>query len=194
MYMKKKSKKSQSIQELILNFLSKKKAARSEDISQYVQAVLEERETKKRKVKPRYVINRAIKQMVEGEMVAEYHTEQSSFLSLSPAGRHKLRNIKLSSKSHLVSTTWDGYWRMVILDVPESQKKQRDAIRYVLKKAQFVQIKNSVWITPFPLEHMMINMKEDLQLHEELMVIVTNKLDPDTESLLEKKFTQKEDR
>lgn len=187
-------KPAKSIQELILNFLSGKKAARNEDISEYVETVLAEHETKKRKVKPQYVINRAIKQMVNNDMVTQYQTEQSSFLSLSPIGRHKLRNIRLSSKSHLVSTTWDGYWRMVILDIPESQKSQRDAIRYVLKKAQFVQIKNSVWISPFPLEHMMINMKEDLELHEEIMIIVTNKLDPDTENLLEKKFTQKEDR
>ena len=190
--MKKKSKN--KIQELILNFLSKKKAARNEDVSLHVQAVLEEQETKKRKVKPQYVINRAIKQMVENDMITQHNTEQSAFLSLSSEGRHKLRNIRLSSKSHLVSTTWDGYWRMVILDIPESQKSQRDAIRYVLKKAQFVQLKSSIWISPFPLEHMMINMKNDLKLHGELMIIVTDKLDPDTELLLEKKFTKKEDR
>jgi DNA-binding transcriptional regulator PaaX len=185
-------KPSKSIQELILNFLSGKKAARNKDISHYVQTIIEEHETKDRKVKPQYVINRAIKHMIDSEMVTEHQTEQSSFLSLSPSGRHKLRNIRLSAKSHLVSTTWDGYWRIVILYIPESQKSQRDAIRYVLKKAQFVQLKNSIWISPFPLEHMMINMKNDLELHEELIVLVTNKLDPDTENLLEKKFTKKD--
>ena len=79
------------------------------------------------------------------------------------------------------------------MDIPESEKSQRDAVRYILKKAQFVQLKSSVWISPFPLEHMMINMKEDLNLQEELMVIVTDKLDPGTEALLQKRFTKKED-
>lgn len=191
--MKKKVEKSKkSIQELILDFLSGKRAARSDDLSKHVEAIIQKR-GEKRSVKPRYVINRAIKKMITKDMINCYETQQSSFLSLSAQGRHKLRNIRLSAKNHLVSTTWDGYWRIVILDLPEEQKSERDAIRYILKKAGFVQLKNSIWITPFPLEHMLINMKEDLDLHEELMVIVSDTLDPGTELLLEKRFTQKED-
>ena len=185
-------KKSKSIQELILDFISGKKAVRSEDLSAHVEMIIEKRD-EDRKVKPKYVINRAVKKMIDADMLNEYETEQSSFISLSSEGRHKLRNIKLSAKNHLVSTTWDGYWRMVILDIPDSNKSQRDAVRYILKKAQFVQLKSSIWISPFPLEHMMINMKEDLDLQEELIVIVTDKLDPATEALLQKKFTKKED-
>ena len=191
--MKKESKKSKkNIQEIILNFISGKRAVQSDDLSHYVEAIIEEQQ-QERKVKPKYVINRAIKQMLENDMLTKHETERSSFLSLSSMGRHKLRNIRLSSKNHLVPTTWDGYWRIVILDIPESEKSQRDAIRYILKKAQFVQLKSSVWITPYPLEHMMINMKEDLDLQEELIIIVTDKLDPGTEKLLEKRFTKKED-
>lgn len=189
--MKKHSKK-KSIQELILNILSGKRASRTDDVKLDVERIINERGDK-RKVKPRYLISRAIKDMVEKDMITEYETEQSSFLSLASSGRHKLRSIRLSAKNHLVSTTWDGFWRIVILDIPESQKSERDAVRYLLKKAQFVQLKNSVWISPFPLEHMMINVKEDLNLSEEIMVIVTNKLDSDTEQLLQERFTQKED-
>ena len=179
-----------SIQELILNMLSKKRAMKTDEVTLYVESCID---TEERKVKPRYVINRAIKQMVDKNMITQYDTEQSSFLSLAKEGRHKLRNIRLSSKNHLIPTTWDGYWRMVIVDIPESRKSERDAVRYILKKAQFVQLKSSVWISPFPLEHMMINMKEDLSLDEELIVIVTNTLDPGTELLLQKRFTKKED-
>ncbi len=188
--MKNSSKK--SIQELILDFLSGKKAARSDEVTRYVEAIIEDQD-EERKVKPKYLVNRAIKQMIEGEMLHEHETEQSSFLSLSSEGRHKLRNIKLSARNHLVPTTWDGYWRIIILDIKEDQKTQRDAVRYILKKAQFVQLKSSIWISPFPLEHMMINMKEDLGLEDELMVIVTDKLDSGTEALLERRFTKKED-
>jgi DNA-binding transcriptional regulator PaaX len=190
--MKNKSKNKKSIQELILNFLSGKRAARSDEVTKHVEAIIQ-KQGEKRKVKPRYVIARALKKMVDDEVLNSYETEQSSFLSLSSQGRHKLRNIRLSAKNHLVSTTWDGYWRLIILDLPESQKSERDAVRYILKKAGFVQIKRSLWISPFPLEHMIINMKDDLNLHDGLMVIVSDKLDPDTELLLEKKFTQKED-
>ncbi len=178
-----------SIQELILDFLYGKRAARCDDVAEYVETILEE-ELNDRKVKPRYLVNRAIKNMVDGNMLNQHNSEQSSFISLSSLGRHKLRNIKLSSKNHLVPTVWDGYWRIVILDFADDQKSEKDALRYILKKAQFVQLKNSIWISPFPLEHMMISMKKDLKLGDEIMVIVSDKLDSETEELFQKKFSE----
>lgn len=178
-----------TLQELILNALSKKKARKQEDIIEHIEVILREYE-EDRKVKPKYVINRALKKMIDDEIVTEHETEQSSFLSLTSSGRQKLRNIKLNAENHLVPTTWDGYWRMIIVDIPESRKKDQDAIRYILKKAQFIQIKSSVWITPFPMEHMMINMKNDIGLEEEVLVLVTNKLDPATEQLLARKYEE----
>ncbi|MCA9351281.1 hypothetical protein KC929_00705 [Patescibacteria group bacterium] len=177
-----------SLQELILGRLARSRASRQDDVVEYLEAVIEEIDGKSRKVKPRYVINRAIKKMVDDNLLSEHETEQSSFLSLTSSGRQKLRSIKLSSTSHLVSTTWDGYWRMVIVDIPDNRKKDQDAIRYLLKKAQFVQIKPSVWISPYPLEHLMINMKEDMGFADEVMVVVTNKLDSRTEAALVEKF------
>lgn len=189
--MTKKAKK--TLQELILQLLSRKRAYRQEDIIEDIESLLDKYDQEERKVKPKYVINRTIKKMVDDDMLAKHDTEQSSFLSLTSSGRQKLRNIKLSSDSHLVSTIWDGYWRMVIVDIPESRKKDQDAIRYILKKAQFVQLKSSLWISPYPLEHMMINMKKDMGLESEIMVLVTNKLDPMTEQLLVEKFAAKKE-
>jgi len=166
-----------------------KKAGKHSDITQNVELILKEEEGD-RKIKPKYIITRALKKMIDADIIKEHETEQSSFLSLTASGRQKFRNIKLSSQNHLVPTQWDGYWRMVIVDIPESRKKDQDAIRYILKKAQFVQIKNSIWISPYPLEHMMINMKHDMDLHEELVILVTDKLDPQTEKLLQKRFLE----
>jgi DNA-binding transcriptional regulator PaaX len=179
--------KKYNIQELILSALSRKKALRKRDLHKQVDKIIG---TEKDSAKAKYAVNRALKSMVKNDVVEQHDTEQSSFLSLTAQGRQKLRNIKLNSKNHLVSTHWDGYWRIVVVDIPDSRKKEQDAFRYILKKAQFVQLKASVWISPFPLEHMLINMKKDLQLQEELMIFVTDKLDPGTHDLLQNKFMQ----
>ena len=176
-----------SLQEHILRFLSGKKAHRQTEVIEHIEAVLgSENDTK-----AKYAANRALKKMIEDDAIISHDTEHSSFLSLTPSGRQKLRNIRLSSENHLVSTQWDGYWRMVIVDIPDSRKKDQDAIRYILKKAQFTQIKNSIWISPYPLEHMMINMKRDMGLEQEIMVLVTDKLDAMTERILIAKFEEK---
>jgi DNA-binding transcriptional regulator PaaX len=66
------------------------------------------------------------------------------------------------------------------LDIPEERKGEREALRYLLKKADFTCIKNTVWISPFPYEHLFTNIKKDLGLGTELMIIVTDKLDEET--------------
>ena len=179
------------IQELILNALSRKKISHKQNITLILEELLNTEKT--RKVKPRYLINRTIKKMINDNIIEKHETEQSSFLSLTPSGKQKLQNIRLSSKKHLISTTWDGYWRVIIIDIPENRKKDQDAIRYILKKAQFVQLKSSVWISPYPLEHMMINMKRDMSLEKEIIVFVTNKLDIMTEQMLINTFANKKE-
>lgn len=184
-------KQKKSLQELILNFLSGKKALKQKDLHEKIEIFISKSDDDYcGNTKPKYAVNRILKKMIDDDVLEQHETDFSSFLSLTKSGRHKLRNIKLSSQNHLVNTSWDGYWRIVIVDIPEPRKSEKDAIRYILKKAQFVQIKSSLWISPFPMEHMMISMKNDLDLHEELMVFVTDKLDPDTERVLGEKFIQ----
>jgi DNA-binding transcriptional regulator PaaX len=84
------------------------------------------------------------------------------------------------SEQTAVLPHWDGYWRMVLLDLPESRKAERESLRYLLKKAGFICLKNSVWISPFPFEHMFSSIKSDMGLATEMMIFTTNTLDPET--------------
>ena len=68
------------------------------------------------------------------------------------------------------------------MDLPEERKSEREALRYLLKKANFAAVKNSVWISPFPYENLFENIKKDLGLTTELMIMVTDKIDPETKS------------
>lgn len=44
---------------------------------------------------------------------------------------------------------WDGKWRMIVFDIPETKRKGRDAIRHKLKDLKFFKLQESVWIYPF---------------------------------------------
>ncbi len=136
----------------------------------------------------KYARTRSLKNMAESGLIEEIPTDRSSFLRLTAEGRNKLRNIKLSTPTSLVDTRWDGYWRMVMLDFPETRKSERDSIRYILKKAGFLCMKNSVWISPFPFEHLFMNIKTDMNLADEIMIVVTQHIDPTTEKSLRESF------
>jgi phenylacetic acid degradation operon negative regulatory protein len=49
------------------------------------------------------------------------------------------------------SRHWDGYWRLVLFDVPMEQHVQRGRLRRYLQTHGFGYLQGSVWVTPDPL-------------------------------------------
>jgi len=63
-----------------------------------------------------------------------------------------LGKIKLTSEIPALSfgrVKWDGFWRMLIFDIPEKEKKLRDILRGRLKEFGFGKWQKSVYISPF---------------------------------------------
>ena len=135
---------------------------------------------KEKDPKTSYAITRALKNLVGGGYAEIHKSERQNYAKLTPKGKIKLDSLRLECEDVLVSTTWDGLWRIIILDLPEERKNERESLRYLLKKANFVCVKNTVWISPLPYEHLFTNIKKDLSLSTEMMIIVTNNLDEET--------------
>ena len=161
--------KKSSIQKAILKLLAGKKAVPMDIINADEDP------------KGKYAINRSIKNLVSDGLIEAFNSERKQYFRLTDEGNHKLHNITLDAEGGLVSTTWDGFWRIVLLDLPEDRKSEREALRYLLKKAGFVCVKNSVWISMYPFEHLFTNIKRDLGLTTELIILVTDSVDKDTE-------------
>jgi len=132
--------------------------------------------------KTKYAITRSIKGLEEAGLIENLASEYNSqYIRLTKEGRKKAHSIQLEHDTAVISTQWDGFWRIILLDLPEDRKNEREALRYLLKKAGFVCIKNSVWVSIYPYEYLFTNIKKDLGLKTELIILVTDKLDEDTE-------------
>lgn len=127
-----------------------------------------------------YALTRSVKNLVEAGFAKLHKSDNQNYVRITDRGKAKLNNIRLVGDDALVSQNWDGFWRIIILDIGEERKNERESLRYLLKKANFVCVKNTVWISPFPYEHLFTNIKKDLNLTTELMIVVTEKLDPET--------------
>jgi phenylacetic acid degradation operon negative regulatory protein len=172
-------KKKSSIQKAILRAFSENKPVSIDTVKKTAEkAILREYEGKN----PDYAINRSIKNMVSDGFVEALSSEHSQYFRLTPLGKQKLNNIAIEAEGGLISTKWDGYWLIVLLDLPEDRKSEREALRYLLKKAGFICVKNSVWVSMLPFENLFINIKTDLGLTTELIILVTDKLDTGTEN------------
>jgi DNA-binding transcriptional regulator PaaX len=69
---------------------------------------------------------------------------------------HKdLEYVRVSPKGKAVISSAnqdrDGKWRMIIFDIPESQRATRDYLRSKIKQLGFRKWQNSTWITPYVL-------------------------------------------
>ncbi len=127
-----------------------------------------------------YALSRALKNLIEGGYAEVHSSGREDYVKITKKGKVKVNSLRLETGEALAPLTWDGLWRIIILDIGEDRKSEREALRYLLKKANFVCVKNTVWISPYPYEHLFTNIKKDLDLTTELMIIVTDKLDPET--------------
>lgn len=180
----------------ILKILAENKAVSVPELAEKVATPLRptatspykgEDSTRETPAKARYAINRTLKGLVESGLIESHFSGQNDYARLTSAGRKKATTLKLENDTTLLPN-WDGKWRMVLLDLPESRKSERESLRYLLKKAGFVCLKNSAWISPFPFEHLFMNIKKDLNLSTEIMIMVTDTIDPETEKVLFEMF------
>ncbi len=138
--------------------------------------------------KTSYALARALKNLVESGYAEIHKTERQNYAKITRQGKTKLNSMTLENEDALVPQKWDGYWRIILLDLPESRKSERESLRYLLKKAGFVCLKNSAWISPYPYEHLFMNIKRDLGLVDEMMIIVTQNIDIETKKVFFQSF------
>ena len=152
------------------------------------QAVALEFLKEKDNTKSKYALARSLKNLVDGGLAELHESEHQSYARLTKEGKKRLNSILVSGEEALVNPNWDGFWRIILLDLPESRKAERESLRYLLKKAGFVCLKNSAWISPFPYEYLFENIKKDLGLTTELVIITTNKIDKISENYFFENF------
>jgi len=136
----------------------------------------------------KYAITRSLKGLREAGLVEQISSPQNEYTRLTKEGKKKIHTLELDSDTTLVNTSWDGFWRIILLDLPENRKSERESLRYLLKKAGFVCLKNSAWISPYPFEHLFTNIKKDLGLTTEIMIIVTEFIDEESKKVLFETF------
>ena len=83
-------------------------------------------------------------------------------------------------------TKWDNKWRMIIFDIPEDAKSEREQLRRLLLANNFVKLQNSVYVSPYALNREAVKYLKDEGLNEFIRIIRADEFDDDKD--LKKKF------
>lgn len=85
----------------------------------------------------------------ERGLIETFVEGKDKYIELTKKGKNCLKNTILNEIKIKIPDQWDGKWRMVIFDIPESKRDSRDIIRQKLKQLGFVQLQKSVYIFPY---------------------------------------------
>jgi len=77
------------------------------------------------------------------------------------------------------SNRWDKKWRILIFDIPERFRKQRDHVRSTLRTLGFYRLQDSVWVYPYDCEDLITLLKVDFKIGKNLLYIVADAVEYD---------------
>jgi len=66
--------------------------------------------------------------------------------------RGRIKIIKNIIKEKNNNEKWDGKWRAIVFDIPESNRKERRFLRTELKWMKFKELQKSIWVCPYNIE------------------------------------------
>lgn len=93
--------------------------------------------------------NRALDRLEHQQFLEKTGQGEQVVYHITTKGKELLRQRRPSVT--LRNRKWDGRWRMVVFDFPETARKGRDAFRRLLCQQRMGCLQKSVWITPDPI-------------------------------------------
>lgn len=97
------------------------------------------------------------------------------------------RNVHNPLDVNPYSQRWDGYWRVIIYDIKEIRKMDREALRRKLIQKGFGCYQDSVWISPWEVTFEIERLIEHRHLEGQVFVLKTERLGIDDEKALVEK-------
>lgn len=113
-------------------------------------------------------------------------TPSGEFAALKSLVRKELVLQERSGKTSKKETVWDGKWRIILFDVPESKRPIRDYLRGILKRAGCHPLMRSMWVSPFKLPSYIARVLEEPVYRKYARMITTTDIDYDDD--LRKRF------
>lgn len=72
---------------------------------------------------------------------------------------------------------WDGYWRIVMFDIPQTERRERDLLRRELSEVGFKKLQGSVWISPDECEEYIKLLKADKRIGKRVIYLKTKEIE-----------------
>ena len=94
-------------------------------------------------------LTKSLSYLYRKRLVSVTEKEGQQILTLSEEGKKRILHFNLDKMVIKRPVKWDGYWRIVLFDIPERKKQARESLRSMLKQLGFHQLQKSCFVHPF---------------------------------------------
>lgn len=95
-------------------------------------------------------VYQAVRGLQKGKLVHIYEKDGKEVVEITQAGKKKVLEYNLDDMKLKIPKKWDGWWRIVMFDIPQTKKRARDAISSKIKELGLYPIQKSVFVSPYP--------------------------------------------
>lgn len=99
--------------------------------------------------KKRGSLKSTIKRLEKQQLISWSEQNGETKLILTDKGRKRVLQYKIDELKVKKPNKWDGWWRVIIFDIPEEEKVAREFFRNKLKDMEFYQLQKSVFVCPY---------------------------------------------
>lgn len=141
--------------------------------------------------KKKYDLNSYLKSTVgklhKRGLISFKQSGENKYIALTEKGERALAEYQICNfKMDKFKEKWDGKWRVVIFDIKENRRSERDLLRESLSNIGFLKVQNSVWVFPYDCEEFIFLLKTDFEFGKNVLFMLVEKLEND--KWLKKKF------
>jgi len=129
--------------------------------------------------KDRYRIKRAIQYLEKQKLIDFYEKGDGQIMEITEKGEKRILKYKIDEIKIARPKKWDGYWRVIIFDIPERYKRARSALTRKLKEMEIYPLQKSVFACPFECRDEIDFIGEFFEVKKFIYYFTTKDLDDD---------------
>lgn len=131
---------------------------------------------KYRKMKNRRQFGKFIYYLKKNNLIKIRNLQGKEAILLTKKGIDKAMKASFRIENNQREKRKDGKWIMLIFDIPQRRKKERELLRSILKNLGYRLFQQSVWVSPYDISEKTEKLLQFYYLEEYVRIFLVNKI------------------
>lgn len=125
-------------------------------------------------------LHESVKNLYKSKLIKSIENSDGSvIMTLTEKGKLTTVTYNIERLKLIKPKNWDGFWRVVLFDIPEYKKMARDALSFKLKSIGFYPLQKSVFVYPYDCKKELGFLVEFFELRPYVRLLIVKETDID---------------